>query len=165
VGKQDDALSSTTKRFLVINDASVRPSNVSTARLRTIHALRNQPPRRQIVGGRLEHLESGLAAQLMAQSILTQSILRLLPIAAAGWRVTAVNVTGGTQSGPQQSRKRKNTKAAEKKYDGECNNIGVFKRPNQNGAPADKESSEHQYLRRSPSPWVVFRHKFDWSKL
>jgi hypothetical protein len=63
---------------------------------------------------------------------------------------------GGPQSGPQQSKKRKNTKAAEKKYDGECNNIGMFERPNQNSVHADEESSEHQCLRGSPIPSIMF---------
>jgi hypothetical protein len=69
------------------------------------------------------------------------------------------NVTGGPQSGPQQSIKRKNTKAAEKKYGGECNNISMFKRPNQNSIHADKESSEHQCPRGSPGPLSMFCHE------
>jgi hypothetical protein len=48
--------------------------------------------------------------------------------------------------------------AAEKKYDDECKNIGMFKRPNQNSVKADKESSEHQCPRGSPSPLSMFCH-------
>ena len=86
-------------------------------------------------------------------------VLRLLRFAAAGRRILVVDVMGGPQSWPQQSTKRKNTKAAEKKYDGECNNIGMFERPNQNSIHADKESSEHQCPRGSPSPLSIFCHK------
>jgi hypothetical protein len=121
---------------------------------RTIHTLRNRQPLQQIVGGGLGHFESGLAARPWLNLVL-----RLPRFAAAGRRVLVGNVTGGPQSWPQQSIKRKHTKAAEKKHDGECNNIGMFKRPNQNSVHADKESSEHQCPRGSPSPLIMFCHK------
>jgi hypothetical protein len=115
---------------------------------RTIHTLRNRQPLHQIVGGGLDHFESGRAARPWLNLVL-----RLLPrFAAAGRRVLVGNVTSGPQSGPQQSINRKNTKAAEKKYDGECNNIGMFKRPNQNSVHADKGRAERQCPRGSPSP-------------
>jgi hypothetical protein len=45
---------------------------------------------------------------------------------------------GGIQREPQQLRKCKNNKAGENKHDGERNNVGMFKRPNQKDVHADK---------------------------
>jgi hypothetical protein len=79
---------------------------------RTIHSLRNRQPLQQIVGGGFEHFESGHAARPWLSLVL-----RLLRFAAVGRRVLVVDVMGGPQSWPQQSTKRKHTKAAEKKYE------------------------------------------------
>jgi len=68
--------------------------------------------------------------------VLVRAILRL-GFAAAPWRVLVVDAMGGTKGAPQQSRDRKNNKAAENKYDGKCNNVGMFKRPNHKGVHAD----------------------------
>jgi hypothetical protein len=120
---------------------------------RTIHPFRNRLPLQQIVGGGLEHFESGLAARPWLNLVL-----RLPRFAAAGRRVLVGNVTGGPQSGPQQSINRKNTEAAEKKYDSECYNIGMCKRRNQNSVKAHKENTQHQCPRGSPSPLSVSCH-------
>jgi hypothetical protein len=70
---------------------------------------------------------------------MAQSGLEAAPLRCGRWARLGRQCDGWTSEWATAIDKAQKTKAAEKKYDGECNNIGVFERLTQNSIHADKE--------------------------